>query len=315
MATTDPADEIDVDVAVVGAGPAGLSAALVLARARRSVLVVDSNRPRNAATLASHGFLTRDGISPLELRKLGREELAQYPQVTFTQAVVESVRRGRDRFTLAAMSRTGAVQGRARIVVIATGLTEVLPELPTLRAFYGTSIHSCIECDAYEKRDEPLALIGESADLAERAVLLTQWTDDLIVFTNGSSAVTADEEDQLAKRGVRVERRPLADVEGDRSGLTGIRLADGEVVPRSGAFVRPVWVPAIDYAHPLKLKRDDAGLLVVDSEGRTNLPGVFAVGDSTPPGPQQLIVAAGAGAKAGSAINRMLLGLDNPALR
>ena len=315
MASTDPADGIDVDVAVIGAGPAGLSAALVLARARRSVLVVDSNRPRNAATLASHGFLTRDGISPLELRKLGREELAAYPQVRFTQAVVESVRRGRERFAVAAKSRTGAVRGTSRVVVIATGLTEVLPELPTLRAFYGTSIHSCIECDAYEKRDEPLALIGESADLAERAVLLTQWTDDLIVFTNGSEAIAPDQEELLAKRGVRVERRPLADVDGDRSGLTGIRLADGEIIPRTGAFVRPVWVPAIDYAHPLGLQRDHAGLLVVDADGRTNLQGVFAVGDSTPPGPQQLIVAAGAGAKAASAINRLLLDADRPAAR
>ncbi|MDQ4137274.1 MAG: NAD(P)/FAD-dependent oxidoreductase [Actinomycetota bacterium] len=315
MATTDPAEEIDVDVVVVGAGPAGLSAALILARARRSVLVVDSNRPRNAATLASHGFLTRDGISPLELRKLGREELAAYPHVTFTQATVESVRRGHERFTVAAKSRTGPVRGTAKVVVIATGLTEVLPELPTLRAFYGTSIHSCIECDAYEKRDEPLALIGESADLAERALLLTQWTDDLIVFTNGSEAIAADQEELLVKRGIRVERRPLADVEGDRSGLTGIRLADGEVIPRSGAFVRPVWVPAIDYAHPLGLQRDHAGLLVVDSDGRTNLHGVFAVGDSTPPGPQQLIVAAGSGAKAASAINRLLLDHGRPAVR
>jgi thioredoxin reductase len=260
MAETQPDDVLDVDVAVIGAGPAGLSAALILARARRSVLVVDSNRPRNAATLASHGFLTRDGISPLELRKLGRQELAEYPHVTFSQAVVESVRRGRDRFAVAAKSRTGAVCGRAKVVVIATGLSEVLPNLPTLRAFYGTSIHSCIECDAYEKRDEPIALIGESEDMAERAVLLGQWTDDLIVFTNGSEAIHADQEADLAKRGIRVERRPLADVEGDRTGLTGIRLADREVIPRTGAFVRPVWVPAIDYAHPLGLKRDHAGL-------------------------------------------------------
>jgi thioredoxin reductase len=309
MATTEPERGSDVDVAVLGAGPAGLSAALVLARARRSVLVVDSNRPRNAATLASHGFLTRDGISPLELRKLGREELAAYPHVTFTQAVVESVRRSRDRFTIAAKSRTAGVQATARVVIIATGLTEVLPELPTLRAFYGTSVHSCIECDAYEKRDQPLALIGESDDLADRATMLTQWTKDLIVFTNGSDAISAVEESLLAELGITVDRRALADVEGDRSGLTGIRLVDGDVVPRTGAFVRPVWVPAIDFAHPLRLRRDDAGLIVVDADGRTSVPGVFAVGDSTPPGPQQLIVAAGAGAKAASAINRQLIGL------
>jgi thioredoxin reductase len=308
MPTTDqPAEQLEADVAVIGAGPAGLSAALVLARARRSVLVIDSNRPRNAATLASHGFLTRDGISPLELRRLGREELAAYPHVTVTQAVVEAVNVRGDRFTVAAKSRTGQVRATVRAVVLASGLTEVLPQLPTLRAFYGTSIHSCIECDAYEKRDLPVALIGEADDLAERAVLLSQWTDDLIVFTNGEDDVSPAEERGLKARGIPVERRPIADVEGDRDGLTGIRLVDGEVIPRRGAFVRPIWVPAIDYAAPLQLARDLRGLIVVDTEGRTSREGVFAAGDSTPPGPQQLIVAAGAGAATASAVNRLLL--------
>jgi thioredoxin reductase len=308
-------DPLEAEIVIVGAGPAGLSAALVLARARRSVWVIDSNRPRNAATLASHGFLTRDGISPLELRKLGREELAAYPHVTFTQAIVESIRRDGEDFTIAARDRSEKIRGRARVVLIATGLTEVLPQLPSLRTFYGTSIHSCIQCDAYEKRDEPLALIGESDDMVDRALLLRQWSEDLIVFTNDHDIVTAAEEKHLKRRGIRVERRPIADVEGDRTGLTGIRLQDGELVPRTGAFVRPLWIPAIDYANPLELERDSHGLLLVDGNGRTNRDRVYAVGDSTPPGPQQLIVAAGAGAQTAGAINRMLISVDDMAAR
>jgi thioredoxin reductase len=311
MPTTEqPVEPIEADVAVIGAGPAGLSAALVLARARRSVLVIDSNRPRNAATLASHGFLTRDGISPLELRKLGREELAAYPHVTVAQALAESVRVEGTRFEIAAKARAGQLHASVSAVVLASGLTEVLPELPTLRAFYGTSIHSCIECDAYEKRDEPIALIGETDDLAEHAFLLSQWTRDLIVFTNGTKAVSAESEAALLVRRIRVERRPIADVEGNRSGLTGVRLADGEVIARTGAFVRPIWVPSIDFAEPLELQRDVNGLIVVDAEGRTSRRGVFAAGDSTPPGPQQLIVAAGAGARTAGAVNRLLVGLQ-----
>ena len=133
------------DAVIIGAGPAGLSAALNLARARRRVLVLDSNRPRNSATFHAHGFLSRDGISPLELRRLGREELEASPtgfSITHTSGVVES-----------------------RTVILATGLRELPPALPSLRAFYGTSAHSCMECDGYEYADRPIALVGETDDL------------------------------------------------------------------------------------------------------------------------------------------------------
>lgn len=144
----------DVDVAVIGAGPAGLSAALNLARSRHRVLVVDANRPRNAATLASHGFLTRDGISPLELRKLGLAELEKYPDTAFQRAGVDSVRRMGESFEVMASNQRGsAAQATmtARMVVLASGLkevlTEVLPALPSIHHFYGTNLHSCLVCD------------------------------------------------------------------------------------------------------------------------------------------------------------------------
>jgi thioredoxin reductase len=291
------------EVVVIGAGPAGLSAALNLVRARRSTHVLDSNRPRNAATFASHGFVTRDGISPLELRRLGREELEAYPEASFEKAMVGSVTRGDDGFVVT----YGATSITARAVVISTGLSEKFPALPSLRQFYGTTIHSCVECDAYEYADQPIALIGETDDLAERATVISQWSRDLIVFTNGVGVVTEAEEASLAERGVRVDRREMSDVTGDRTGLTGVTLADGETVPRVAAFVRPVYTPNLAYVSSLGLEVDGDGYLVVDGSGRTSVPGVYAAGDSTAPGPQQLIVAAGAGAKVAAALNRDLI--------
>ncbi|GAA1226561.1 NAD(P)/FAD-dependent oxidoreductase [Rhodoglobus aureus] len=297
-------EQFDWDVVIVGGGPAGLSAALNLARARRRTLVLDSNRPRNSATFHSHGFLSRDGISPLELRKLGREELEQYPNVAFERTIVETiVPLDGGGFTLT--HRGGAVT--TRTVLIATGLREVLPKLPTLRAFYGTSIHSCMECDGYEYADRPIALIGHSDDLAERALLLSQWSRDLIVFTQGIGHVSETDEAALADRGIRVDRREVADVAGDRDGLNGVVLADGETIAREAAFVRPDYETALGYAEGLQLALDAEGLIVVDTSGRTSTAGAYATGDATPPGPQQLIVAAGDGAEVAATINRDLL--------
>lgn len=296
------------DVAVVGGGPAGLSAALNLVRARRRVLLIDSNRPRNSATLLSHGFLTRDGISPLELRRLGREEFLGYEGAEHRMTIVESVTRVEGGFELACSLRNKASRALARTILVATGLRETLPDIQGLRAFYGTSIHSCIECDGFDKRDQPLAVIGEFPDLAERALLLSQWSDDLIVFTHGADVVTTSEEEALAARGIPVDRRRIAEIEGGRDGVTGIRLDDGDVVARAGGFVRPAWSSELSYLDGLGAEFDDDGLLVADGLGRTSLPDLYVAGESAAPGPQQLIVAAGSGAKTAATLNRDLVG-------
>lgn len=306
-AVPSPVPEVhDVDVVVVGAGPAGLSAALNLVRAKRTVLLVDANRPRNAATLRSHGFLTRDGISPLELRKLGRLEVEQYPEATVVQAVVEHVAHEDGRWAVSASWRGTSVRATAEAVVVATGLREEFPALPMLRAFYGTSVHSCVECDGYEKAGEPLAFLCETADVVDRALVIAAWTDDLVVYTNGAPVLDDAGRDRLASVGVRVDERPVADLEGDRTGMTGVRLVDGHVEPRTGAFVRPQWHVDLDWLDA-PVQRDDEGLVVVDRAGRTGVAGLYAVGDVTPPGPEQLIVAAGHGAVTAAAVHRDLV--------
>ncbi|MBD8540434.1 NAD(P)/FAD-dependent oxidoreductase [Frigoribacterium sp. CFBP 8751] len=296
------------DVAVIGGGPAGLSAALNLVRARRRVLLIDSNRPRNSATLLSHGYLTRDGISPLELRKLGRDEFLGYEGAEHRQTIATNVVPVPGGFDLSCEFRGQQSSAVAGVVLVTTGLTETLPDIAQLRAFYGTYVHSCIECDGYDKRDQPLALIGEHSDLVERALLLSQWTDDLIVFTHGSDVVTPKDEVALVARGITVDRRRVASIDGDREGMRGVVLEDGTIVPRAGGFVRPEWSAALDYVAGTGADLDDDGLLVVDGHGRTSVPGLYAAGESTAPGPQQLIVAAGDGARVAAVINRDLIG-------
>ncbi|MFL0357757.1 NAD(P)/FAD-dependent oxidoreductase [Curtobacterium flaccumfaciens] len=333
MSSTAHTDPVVHDVAIIGAGPAGLSAALNLVRAKRTVLLVDANRPRNAATLRSHGFLTRDGISPLELRKLGRTEVEGYPEATVVQSVVDLVSPDADTDTwrVHGSYRGTELEARARTVVVATGLREEFPALPMLRAFYGTAVHSCVECDAYDKAGQPLAFICETDDVVDRALLIASWTDDLIVYTNGVAPLDDAGHARLASAGVVVDERVVEDLEGDRSGMTGVRLADGHVEPRTGGFVRPVWHADLDWLRTSAttstsatsgntaangdtpgalegLQRDTQGLLVVDRVGRTSVPGLYAVGDVTPPGPEQLIVAAGHGAATAAAVHRDLVG-------
>lgn len=314
--TTEP-----IGVAIIGGGPAGLSAGLNLVRANRRIAIIDSNRPRHSATLRSHGFLTRDGAPPLELRRLGREEFETYPSAIFAQAIVREVLPLSEEAARAAgfpdgigfRVRARGIRGSANVeytarrILIAAGLVEELPSLPMIRAYYGTALHSCVECDGFEKTSQPLVLIGESSDLFARALLISRFSSDLVVFTNGAPTVRPEQESQLAAIGIRVERQPIDDILGERAEMTGVRLTDGRIVPAVGGFVRPRWYAPVEFLSGQEVERDDWGLLVVSDRGETSVPGVYAVGDIVPPGPQQLIIAAGAGARVAAKLNMNMI--------
>ena len=290
------------DVVVVGGGAAGLSAALVLGRARRRVAVVDGGAPRNAAAAHMHGYLSRDGMSPAELLAVGRDEAAAYG-VELILGHVVSIAPGFS-ITLA----DGEVLDTRR-VLIATGATDEVPPIPGLRERWGKDFLHCPYCHGWEVRDQPLGVIGACIGSVEHALLVRQWSDDLIFFTH-SYDLTEAEREQLEARGIRIvdgEVRGLV-VEGDR--LRGVVLGDGRTVERTALFVRPEIRPRLDgLLEHVGCETDDLGFVRVDKLGRTSVPGVWAAGNATN-ARAQVITAAGEGSAAAISINADLVEED-----
>ncbi|WP_162243145.1 NAD(P)/FAD-dependent oxidoreductase [Deinococcus sp. Leaf326] len=288
------------DVVIVGAGSAGLNAALVLGRARRSTLLLDSGPPRNAPAQASHGLLTRDGTPPLELTRLAREQLAPYP-VTRLARLAEGVVPAQEGF---AVTLEGGNTVHARRLLLATGVTDLLPDIPGLQEGWGTTVHHCPYCHGWEVRDQDLAdLIPGGGDMAyHRGVLLRQWTPHLVLLTHGPAHLTAQQQSNLDDLGVRIDERLVAQWDG-----RNVTFEDGTRLGRDTLFVTPGQAQRSALPEQLGCARIDRGplagvlLAVTPETGLTSVPGVYAAGDMI--GEQQVVLAAASGARAAAAIN------------
>ena len=294
------------DVVIVGGGPAGLSAALVLGRARRKVVVVDSGEPRNAAAHEAHGFLTRDGIAPAELLRLGREEITGYGVEVLTDQVVSVS--GSFEVRLA----SGAVL-RARKLLVTAGMGDELPDLPGVAELWGDQVHFCPYCHGYEVRDDQVGVVAEGPMGVMKAVMLREWAPDTVLFSGGYEP-TEDEAERLAARGIAVEQGKVTRLVVADGRLTGVELADGRVVARSAVFVNPTFVPKDNLLRDLGCELVDGPVVTtvrVDAAGRTSVPGVWAAGNVVDP-TAQLISSAGAGATAAVQLNHDLIFADQP---
>jgi thioredoxin reductase len=281
------------DVVIVGGGPAGLSAALVLGRARKKVLLCDAGPPRNAAAEHIQGFVTRDGTPPAEFRRIGREQLQPY-DVEYQNVKVLTVDR------LASGFRVSLEGGRTletRRVLLATGMVDALPDLPGYRELWGKGIVQCPYCHGWEVKDQALGVLIASAPFLDFALFLTGWSRDLVVFTNGDFEVPAPQRHNLQKAGVRVEERRLRRLLAPAGALSAVELEDGTHVPRQVLFARPPQHQT-RLVQQLGLELDEQGYVKVDFHKATSVPGIHAAGDLTTP-LQSAIVAAGAGATAG----------------
>jgi thioredoxin reductase len=294
------------DVVVVGAGAAGLSAALVLGRARRRTLVLDAGQPRNAASPAAHGVFTRDGASPQELLREARAQLAPYATVTLCDVAAVGARAVEGGFEI---ELANGGRARARRLLLAVGVKDELPAIEGLAPLWGTRVLHCPYCHGWEVRDQPLALYFP-ADRSSMSLLtlLPGWTSDLLVCTEDPASLTREERELLAGRRVEVVDTPLIAVEPTREGVS-LRFADGRTQWRRALFLRPPHSIQSPPLRALACERTEAGLLRTGSDHQTSVPGVYAAGDAAGP-VHQVLVAAASGQQAAMALNRDLAELD-----
>jgi thioredoxin reductase len=316
--TSDALTEETIDALVIGGGAAGLNGALILARSRRSVVVIDSGSPRNAPAEAVHGLLALDGTPPAEILRRGREQVRQYGGRIIAGEVVSA--------EPAAASPDGDLRfgvtladGRrisARRILVATGLTDVLPEVPGLADHWGRTVVHCPYCHGWEVRDQPIGILATGAASINHAFLFRQLTEDLTYFTHGT-ALDEDNRARFAARGIRIIDTPVTEVVTDEDGaLAGIRLVDGDVVARRVIAVAARLQGRIGGLEGLRLPvRDlpDMGQgFAAGVAGATDVPGVWVAGNVTEL-TAQVGASAAAGALAGADINRMLAAADTDA--
>ena len=290
------------DTLIVGGGPAGLSAALVLGRCLRGVLVVDNGRYRNERSTALHCYLGHDGIVPLDLREQSRQQLKRYDTIKLIAATVTKVSSCSPGFT--AVLDDGQ-EVAARTVLFATGVVDELPQVPGIQELFGRSVHVCPYCDGWEHRDEPIAVFGRGSKGAALALLLRQWTHDLVLCSHGPAGLAADEQQLLDRRGINVRETPIASLHGDDGCLRAIRFEDGEELPRQALFFTTGQHPRSTFLESLGCTYEEKGV-ACDEDGATSVPGVYVAGDVSRD-VQLVIIAAAEGARAALAINKALL--------
>lgn len=289
------------DIVIVGGGAAGLSAALVLARSRRRVLVVDAGTPRNGPASHMHGFLSRDGMPPADLLDVGRAEVRGYGGIITAGSVVEVVR---DSAGFDVVTDEGE-RISARRVLVATGLRDELPDVAGLRALWARDVLHCPYCHGWEVRDRTLGVLWNGPDTPRFAQILRQWTQDLTLIAP-EGILSADQHAQLTARGVDVAEGAVTELVLDGDRLSGARLADGRIIGLHALFVPPRLISNNDILLGLGCALDDHGWVITGPFGATSEPGVWVAGNVTNPR-AQVITAAGEGSAAAIAINADLV--------
>jgi thioredoxin reductase len=301
-----PSRTPEYDIVIVGGGPAGLSAALVLGRACRRVLLCDAGTPRNAKSHALDGYLTRDGIRPAELRRIAREQLRRYDDVELLDIeVVEAIRSG-DRFRVRLSDGTDQT---ARKLLLATGVVDHVPAIEGVNELYGRSIFHCPYCDGWEVRGQPLAIYGRAERGRGMALELTAWSRDLILCTDGPSELSDEDLGRLQRNGIQVREEAVARFEGNDGVLERIVFANGDVLARRAVFFNTGQHQRSDLPARLGCEFTETGHVRTSEYEVTNIPGIYVAGDAAR-GLELAINAAAEGARAAFAINTALLKED-----
>ena len=296
-----------LEVIIVGAGPAGLSAALVLGRCRRRTLICDAGKPRNEVAQRVNGFLTRDGMNPADLRRIGREQLCSYDTVEFRAAEVVDAYRTDSGFEVIL---EGGGRFSARKLLFATGVVDDVPDLKGMEGLYGRSVFHCPYCDGWEIRDQPVAIYGIGQEgRGELALELKGWSDDIILCTDGPAALCAQDREKLSRNRVSIREEPVARLEGADGMLARIVFTNGDWIARRALFFSSGQRQCSHLPEKLGCKLADGGDIWTGKFGATDVPGLYVAGDASR-NVQFSIIAAAQGAEAAFAINTALLKED-----
>jgi thioredoxin reductase len=290
------------DVVIAGAGPAGLSAALVLGRACRRVLLCDTGTPRSWASKEMHAYLSRDGIVPARFLDIARREVRRYPGVRFMPVEVTTARRQRDGFRVNLAGRPAV---RTRRLLIATGLFDIVPRIPGIDELFGRSVFQCPYCDGWEMRNRRIAVYGRRQRGFQMARAMTAWTRDIVLCTDGPSRYTAEQRAQLERNRIRLVERRVARLAGTRGRLRAVVFADGSTIPADGLFFDTPSRGQSKLAESLGCRFGRNGGVLCGEYEATSVPGVFVAGNIIRD-VQLSIVAAAEGARAAFGINRSL---------
>lgn len=294
---------MDVDVIIVGAGPAGLSAALVLARACRTALVFDHGHPRNGSAQALHGYLTRDGVSPHDFRAIARDELAKYDGVRVIDLEVTEARAVEQGFEVTTIDG-GCFS--AKKLLLATGVVDHVPEIPGLKEMYGTSVFHCPYCDGYELRGQPLAVYGCDEKGYGLALELTGWSDDIALVSDGPCGIDAKGLARLAKLHIQVREEKVTRLEGSNGQLERIIFESGDPLPRRALFFTTGQTQRSHLAESLGCPFNEKGTVRTGPYETTHMHGLYVAGDASR-AVQWVVVAAAEGAEAAYSINQDLI--------
>ncbi len=295
------------DVVIVGGGPAGLSAALVLGRCLRRVAVFDVGEPRNASARVFNAYLSRDGSTPGNFLQICRDQLTRYETVEFQKAKVVAAQRNDVGFTVTLES---GEEIKSRMLLLATGVVDELPEIVGFREFYGKTVHSCPYCDGWEHRGQAMAVVGANQDAADLAIELLLWSKDVVLCSNGPLNCDAKARKQMEEGGIRIVTKPIVRLEGEGEELAGVRLSDDTLLPCSVLFFTPAQHQKSPLAEQLGCDfSEEDGCIQCDEKAATCIPGLYAAGNASR-GVQLVIAAAAEGALAAVAMNNALVEAD-----
>lgn len=289
------------DVIIIGGGPAGLNAALILGRSRRNILLCDNGQPRNKSAKKMHGFLSRDGINPNKLLEKGREELKKYG-VKFCSIKIETVKKIKDHFEAVA---TGGEKFQSKKILIATGIKDRLPPIPGIEKCYGISVHHCPYCDGWEVRDKKIAVYAKGKAAYAAAQSLKSWSDDVFILTDGEIKMPEKNKVVLEKSGIKIISHPIERLEEEDGYIKKIIFKNKDAAEADALFFKTDECQMSSIAKQLECSFTKDGYIKTNRKQQTAVKGVFVAGDAAKD-MQFVIVAAAEGAKAAITINTEL---------